>query len=189
MHPADAGYVQLAGFTRDAGFELIVHAERLITDEALAGFDLLVIPHAADDEREKTTGVGSPKLTNNEIDSIEGFVIAGGSLIILAETEQPKYGNNFALLSKRFGISILNTTMQDPTNSYKNVPTWILVDLLSSQHLNISTSQHHDLTAQVDQACFYRAGALDVLASTKVEIIARSSANASPASAALMLTT
>lgn len=181
VHPADAGYVQLAASTRDAGFELVVHAEGLITEEALAGFDLLVIPHAADDEWEKTTGVGSPKLTDGEIDSIEGFVIAGGSLVILAETEQPKYGNNFALLTERFGISILNTTVQDPTNSYKNVPTWILADLLSSQD--------HDLTAQVDQVCFYRAGALTALASTKVEIVARSSADASPANVALMMTT
>ena len=50
VHPADAGYVQLAASTRDAGFELIVHSEGLITEEALAGFDLLVIPHASDDE-------------------------------------------------------------------------------------------------------------------------------------------
>ena len=180
-HPADAGYVQLATSTRDSGFELIVHADGLITDEALAGFDVLVIPHAADDEWEKTTGVGSPKLTPAEIDCIESFVIAGGSLIILAETEQPKYGNNFALLAERFGISILNTTVQDPMNSYKDVPTWILADLLKSQK--------HDLIAQVDQACFYRAGALAALPSTHVEIIARSSANASPANAALMMTT
>ena len=181
VHPADAGYVQLATSTREAGFELVVHSEGLITDEALAGFDLLVIPHAADDEWEKTTGVGAPKLTDDEMDSIEGFVNAGGSLIILAETEQPKYGNNFALLTERFGISILNTTVQDPTNSYKDVPTWILADLFPSQH--------NDLTAQVNQVCFYRAGALSALASTKVEIVARSSANASPASAALMMTT
>ena len=181
VHPADAGYVQLATSTREAGFELVVHSEGLITDEALAGFDLLVIPHAADDEWEKTTGVGAPKLTDDEMDSIEGFVNAGGSLIILAETEQPKYGNNFALLTERFGISILNTTVQDPTNSYKDVPTWILADLFPSQH--------NDLTAQVNQVCFYRAGALSALASTKVEIVARSSANALPASAALMMTT
>lgn len=71
--------------------------------------------------------------------------------------------------------------MQDPTNSFKNVPTWILVDLLSSQHFN--------LTTQVDQVCFYCAGALAAPASTNVEIVARSSANASPSSAALMVTT
>ena len=44
VHPGDAGYVQLAASTRDSGFDLIVHAEGLITDEALAGFDVLVIP-------------------------------------------------------------------------------------------------------------------------------------------------
>ena len=179
IHPDDAGYVQLASATRDSGFDLVVHAAGLITDDALAGFDVLVIPHAADDKWEKTTGVGSPKLSNDEIDSIERFVVAGGGLIILAETEQPKYGNNFALLAERFGISILNTTVQDPTNSYNNVPTWILADLLSSQQ--------HDLTARVDQACFYRAGALTALPSTAVEVIARSSADASPANAALMM--
>lgn len=181
VHPADAGYVQLAALSRDAGFDLIVHSEGLITNEALAGIDVLVIPHAADDDWEKTTGVGSPKLTNGEIESIEGFVLAGGSLIMLAETEQPKYGNNFALLSERFGISILNTTVQDPTNSHKDVPTWILADL--------EASENHDLTAQVAQACFYRAGALLATPTTEVEIIARSSANASPAHAALIMTT
>lgn len=181
VHPADAGYVQLAASTRDAGFDLIVHREGLITDVALAGFDVLVIPHAAEDEWEKTTGVGSPQLTDKEIESIEGFVLAGGSLILLAETEQPKYGNNFALLSERFGISILNTTVQDPTNSHKDVPTWILAELLASEK--------HDLTSQVGQACFYRAGELSALPTTEVEIIARSSANASPAHAALIMTT
>ncbi len=181
VHPADAGYVQLATCTRDAGFDLKVHAEGFITDEMLAAFDVLVIPHAADDEWEKTTGIGSPKLTIEEVDCIESFVITGGSLIILAETEQPKYGNNFAQLAERFGISILNTTVQDPTNSYKDVPTWILADLLASEK--------HDLTAQVVQACFYRAGALAALPSKKVEIIAQSSADASPANAALMMTT
>ena len=181
VHPADAGYVQLASATRNAGFDLIVHGEGLITDETLSGFDVLVIPHAAEDEWEKTTGVGSPKLTNKEIESIESFVLAGGSLILLAETEQPKYGNNFALLAERFGISILNTTVQDPTNSHKEVPTWILADLFASEK--------HDLTAQVGQACFYRAGALTALPTTEVEIIARSSANASPANAALIMTT
>lgn len=181
VHPADASYVQLAACTRDSGFALIVHANGFITDEALAGFDVLVIPHAADDEWEKTTGVGSPQLTTAEIESIEAFVIAGGSLIILAETEQPKYGNNFAILAERFGILILNTTVQDPMNSFKEVPTWILADLFASQK--------YDLTAQVDQVCFYRAGALTTLPSTKVEIIAQSSANASPANAVLMMTT
>lgn len=36
VHSAEASYAQLAVSTREAGFELIVHSEGLITDEVLA---------------------------------------------------------------------------------------------------------------------------------------------------------
>ena len=120
---------------------MTVHAEGALDDTALAGVDVLVLPHAADDAWEHTTGVGSPRLTADELDAIERFVHAGGGLVILAETEQAKYGNNFADLAARFGIAIDSTTVQDPTHAFKDVPTWVLADLVRGPK--------HDLTAQV----------------------------------------
>jgi hypothetical protein len=109
-------------------------------------------------------------------------VHAGGGLVILAETEQPKYGNNFADLAARFGIAIDNTTVQDPAHAFKDVPTWVLADLVRGPK--------HDLTARVSQACFYRAGALHGIAASDVlalETVARTSDSADPARAGLVM--
>ena len=166
-----------------SGLAVSVHEDGLIDDEALAGYDALVLPHAADDAWEHTTGVGSPRLTDDELDAIERFVLAGGGLVILGETEQPKYGNNFGELAARFGITIENTTAQDPTHCYKDVPTWVLADLLRGAR--------HDLTAKVSAACFYRAGALHGAPSAdlvSLDTIARTSAAADPATAGLVMT-
>ena len=183
VNPADASYALAADAARRSGLEVDVHAEGPIDDTALAGIDVLVLPHAADDAWEHTTGVGSPRLTADELDSIERFVLAGGGLVILTETEQPKYGNNFADLALRFGIAVDNTTVQDPTHAFKDVPTWVLADLVRGPR--------HDLTAQVSQACFYRAGSLHGAAAGEVlslETVARTSSAADPALAGLIMT-
>ena len=125
VNPADASYAVAAGAAERAGLEVTVHAEGALDDAALAGIDVLVLPHAADDAWEHTTGVGSPRLAADELDAIDRFVHAGGGLVILAETEQAKYGNNFADLAARFGIAIDSTTVQDPTHAFKDVPTWV----------------------------------------------------------------
>jgi hypothetical protein len=183
VQPADASYAVAATTARRIGLGVDVHAEGLIDDNVLAGVDVLVIPHAADDAWEHTTQVGSPRLTADEFAAIERFVLAGGGLVILGETEQPKYGNNFADLAARFGIAIDNTTAQDPTHAYKGVATWVLGDL--------RRGPKYDLTAQVTSACFYRAGALhgtDAGDLVGVETVARTSADADPASAGLLMT-
>ena len=182
VNPADASYAEAASAAARSGLEVSVHTEGVIGDDALAGFDVLVLPHAADDAWEHTTGVGSPRLTVEEFDAIDRFVHAGGGLVILAETEQPKYGNNFADLAARFGIAIDNTTVQDPAHAFKDVPTWVLADLVRGPK--------HDLTARVSQACFYRAGALHGVAASDVlalETVARTSDSADPARAGLVM--
>jgi hypothetical protein len=183
VNPADASYAGAATAARRTGLVVEAHAEGPLDDATLAGFDVLVIPHAADDAWEHTTGVGSPRLTAEELDAIERYVLAGGGLIILGETEQPKYGNNFAELSLRFGIAIDNTTVQDPNHAHKNVATWVLADLVRGPK--------HDLTAQATSACFYRAGTLHGVAAANplsLETVARTSADADPASASLLMT-
>lgn len=182
VNPADASYAAAAAAATRSGLEVTVHAEGALDDTALAGIDVLVLPHAADDAWEHTTGVGSPRLTADELDAIDRFVHAGGGLVILAETEQAKYGNNFADLAARFGIAIDSTTVQDPSHAFKDVPTWVLADLVRGPR--------HDLTAQVAQACFYRAGTLHGVAASDVlalETVARTSASADPSAAGLVM--
>ncbi len=181
VNPADASYAQAADSARAAGLELAVHEDGLLDDDVLSEVDVLVLPHAADDVWEHTTGTGSPRLVDAELEAISRFVRAGGGLVILAETEQAKYGNNFADLAARFGIVVDNGTVQDPAHCYKEVPTWVLAEL--------AAGPKHDLTARVDGACFYRAGTLQADGDLdSLETVARTSASADPASAPLVMT-
>ena len=183
VNPADASYAIAADAARRAGLQVDVHVDGLLDDDALAGFDVLVLPHAAQDAWEHTTGTGSPLLEPAELAAVERFVAAGGGLLLLAETEQAKYGNNFAELAARFGVAIDNTTVQDPAHCFKDVPTWVLADLVRGPR--------HDLAAQVTQACFYRAGTLraaDGADASALETVARTSTTADPAHAGLILT-
>ena len=118
----------------------------------LADVDVLVIPHCSDEEWETTTGVGTPVHTPDELAAIEGFVAAGGGLMVLAETEQKKYGNVLGDLAARFGIDVVSTTVQDPVHRFKDVSTWVLGQP--------GPKTEHDLLAEVSRACFYRAGVL-----------------------------
>ena len=176
-NPADASYAKLAETAKEAGFDVALHETGLFDAAALGETDVLVIPHAATEEWEKTIGVGSPIFTPNEIAAIEDFVTKGGSLLLMTETEQPKYGNNFAMLAERFGVKVLNATVQDPENNHKEVPTWVL-----AQFERLTESDFAYKTANV---CLYRAGALEVSPSAKAELILKSSEVAMPAEATL----
>ena len=48
---------------------MIAFRRATLDDAALADVDVLVLPHAADDAWEHTTGVGSPRLTADELDA------------------------------------------------------------------------------------------------------------------------
>ncbi|MDP1876454.1 MAG: DUF6421 family protein [Actinomycetota bacterium] len=183
VNPADASYAQAAAAAERAGLSVAVHETGPLTDDALAPVDVLVLPHAAEDAWEHTTGSGSPRLAEDELDAIARFVRGGGGLVILAETEQAKYGNNLADLALQFGVAIDNVTVQDPGQCFKDVPTWVMADLVRGPQ--------HDLTARVGDACFYRAGSLHAAATgdiRTVETVARTSAGADPAAAGLLMT-
>ncbi len=150
--PADAGYVVAADTLRTAGYEVRAHEDGLLTPAVLSSVDVLVIPHCSDDAWEATTGVGSPAHSPDELAAIEEFVAGGGGLVVLAETEQEKYGNVLGELAGRFGIDVVSTTVQDPVHRFKDVSTWVL------GQPGAKTEQ--DLLAEVSAACFYRAGVL-----------------------------
>ena len=151
-----------------------------LDDELLADVDVLVLPHCSTDEWEATTGVGSPIYAEAEIDAIERFVRGGGGLVVLAETEQPKYGNSLAQIAARFGVEVVNATVQDPSARIHDVPTWIRVQPVADARW--------DVWAGVAGAAMYRAGVLDPAGGgeDEVAIVARTSANAAPPAAGLV---
>jgi len=177
-NPADASYAKLAKTAEANGFNVSVHHTGEITKSTLDKVSVLVIPHASTDDWEKTVGEGSPVYSAQEIEAILNFVKDGGGLVVLGETEQQKYGNNFGELTKHFGIGFLNATVQDSERKHKDVATWVLGDL--------HKSFEHDLTFRVGEACFYRSGALAIDLDAEVQVVATTSSSAMPANAPLI---
>ncbi|MGV1037400.1 MAG: DUF6421 family protein [Candidatus Nanopelagicales bacterium] len=179
-NPADDGYVKAAQTLTNRGLGVAVHVDGAISAETLLGVDVLVLPHCSTDDWEATIGVGSPVYSTSEIDAIDAFVRGGGGLVILAETEQSKYGNSLAEIAARFGVVIENATVQDSVARFNDVPTWVLAQP--------ADTAVWDVWAGVRQACLYRAGVLhmDSESTDTGVIVARSSATASPPNAGLV---
>ncbi|MFC4585013.1 DUF6421 family protein [Sphaerisporangium corydalis] len=152
-HPDDNSYARAAEILRHLGDTVAAHVEGPITPAVLAAHDVFVIAHPSADRWERTTGLGSPVLPAEELDAIERYVADGGGLVVLAECEQEKYGNNLAELLARFGVGIEHAMVQDPGNCYNGVATWVLGRPVPAAA--------DDLTAGAKEACFYRAGVLD----------------------------
>lgn len=177
-HPADSSYGRAAEALRRRDLDVATHAEGALDAAALAGADVLVIAHPSEPAWERTVpGGGSPRLTGAELDAIEAFVRAGGGLIVLAEEEQAKYGNNLAELTTRFGIGIANDIVSDYEH-HRRAPHWILAELQRA-HDGV------DLLARVHEACFYRATTLTVDAAARGRVLARTSRAASTPDAPL----
>jgi hypothetical protein len=178
-NPADASYSKMASAAAASGFGVSSFSSGLLSKQDLATADVFVLPHASTDEWEKTLGTGSPVLSPSEISAIKDFVFDGGGLVVLAETEQPKYGNNFADLTEAFGIKILNETVQDSIENFKDVATWVKADLKKSFEF--------DLGFQVSDIALYRAGVLAIEPEADAWVVAQSSPSAHPAEAPLVV--
>ena len=176
---ADASYALAAEALRSRGFEVVAHEQGAL-GEALTPGDVLVIAHPAAAGSERSSGTGSPVLAPEELDAVEEFVRAGGGLVVLAECDQDKYGNNVNELLGRFGLHVKSLTCHDGTSRHNRVSAWVLADL--------GAGAGQGLLAGVGQACFYRAGALDTTDGADgsgVQVLARTSPTAFPPSAPL----
>jgi Family of unknown function (DUF6421) len=140
---------------------------------------VLVLAHPSEPKWERTTGTGSPRLSGEELDAIEAWVAGGGGLIVLGETEQDKYGNNLNELLTRFGLQLLNDTVQDYEHS-TGAPTWILALLGAG-----ARGRDGDLLARVREACFYRATTIS--SSNGARVLARTHESASTPGAPLLV--
>ncbi|HEX7106692.1 MAG TPA: DUF6421 family protein [Acidothermaceae bacterium] len=173
-NPGDAGYLQAAAALREHGMRVEAHISGALTAEVLRDVDVVVLAHPSEGTWERVTGGGSPKLSDDEIAVLDTFVRDGGGLVVLAECEQDKYGNNLVDLLDRFGVRPLNTTAQDTVHNHRDVATWVLAELPRPRGAV-------DLLARVETACFYRAGALQFSDGVEANVLARTSATADPA--------
>lgn len=179
-NPADSSYAEAARTLAVAGFDVAVHVDGPLTAGILADVDVLVLPHCSDDAWESTVGVGSCVYTGAEISVIEGFVRRGGGLVVLAETEQAKYGNNLGAIAQLFGVGVVNATAQDPVARFNDVSTWIMLEPHDAHGCTVF--------ADVQAACFYRSGVLEVQADqSDAYAFATSSPTASPANAPVLV--
>jgi hypothetical protein len=175
-HPADSSLAAAAAALDARDFTVAANPDRALDPETLAGVDVLVIAHPSDPKWERTVNGASPRLAAAEIDAIDAFVNDGGGLIVLAETEQDKYGNNLNDLLARFGVRVENATVQDYEHQ-RDAPSWVLA------RLEPPDGTGPDLLARVEAACFYRAGTLALADGGRV--LARTHETAAPPSAPL----
>ncbi|HEX8121384.1 MAG TPA: DUF6421 family protein [Solirubrobacteraceae bacterium] len=176
-HPGDSSYARAAGALRERDFTVEAHVAGALDAPALAAADVLVIAHPSEPAWERTVPGGSPRFEAHELDAIEAFVAAGGGLVVLAEEEQAKYGNNVADLVARFGIEIDNAVVSDYERHHK-APSWVLADVTPAR------VDGTEVTARVGAACFYRTTTL-----SGGRAIARASATSSAPGAALAAVT
>ncbi|MEU6779258.1 DUF6421 family protein [Nonomuraea angiospora] len=172
-HPDDNSYARAAGLLRHLGHTVGAHTAGALTPETLAEQDVLVIAHPSGERWERTIGQGSPVFSAAELDAIESFVADGGGLVVLAEEEQDKYGNNLRELLWRFGVGVAHTTVRDPKHAHRDVATWVLAEPATTS----------GLLAGVRAACFYRTGVLTVAG--EGEVLFATSPTADPAGAPL----
>jgi hypothetical protein len=180
-HPEDSSYARAADALRARSFAVEAHSTGALHEAALAGAAVLVVAHPSEPKWERTVpGSGPPRFDASELDAIERFVHAGGGLILLAEEEQEKYGNNLAELAERFGIGIGNEVVSDYEHHHAGAPSWVLGELFRGLG-SCGTA----VLARVEQACFYRATSLEP--SAKSLVLASAAATASTPGAPLFL--
>jgi hypothetical protein len=177
-HPADASYAKAADALRDEAF-LIEPNDDQLSAAVLDGCDVLVIAHPSDPAWERTTGMGSPQLSDDELRAVEAFVAEGGGLIVLGETEQEKYGNNLNRLLAHFGLRLENDTVQDYEHNLR-APSWIIAELMEGER-----GRGGDVLSRVHEACLYRA--TTIATSNGSRVLARSHATASSPGAPLIV--
>src|SRR3954468_22328238 len=113
-HPEDSSYARAADALRARSFAVEAHTRGALDGDALKDVAVLVVAHPSEPRWERTVpDSGAPRFSAGELDAIERFVARGGGLVLLAEEEQEKYGNNLAELAARFGIEIANDLLSD----------------------------------------------------------------------------
>src|SRR3954471_8070036 len=178
-HPPDSSFALAAEALRERSLAADAHVSGPLSLDALADVAVLVIAHPSEPKWEHVVpGGGSPMLSAEELDAVEAFVHAGGGLVLLAEEEQDKYGNNVGALAARFGVGVESALVSDYEHHHEGAPHWVLVSLGDGR-------SETDLLARVDAACFYRATTLS--AGPDARVLARAGEGSSAPGAPLLV--
>ncbi|MDQ3742658.1 MAG: DUF4350 domain-containing protein, partial [Actinomycetota bacterium] len=128
-HPGDSSYAAAAEALRARDFTVEAHVAGPLDAAALSDADIVVVAHPSEPAWERVVPGGSPRFGDDELDALEAFVARGGGLVLLAEEEQAKYGNNLVALAARFGITIDNAVVSDYEHHHREAPHWVLGEL------------------------------------------------------------
>ncbi|MEA3212497.1 MAG: hypothetical protein QOE70_5554 [Chthoniobacter sp.] len=172
--PANASYQRAADALAARDFTVRRNVASPIDGALLAETDVLALVHPCDSKWERTTSQNPPALSPDEIAAIQDFVRAGGGLVIIAENEHDKYGDNLNELLAPTGLRIENGVAFDRTSCVNENPEWVLGEPQPAS----------PLAHRASRACFYRAGWLAAREPATVEW--RTSGNASPPAAGLI---
>lgn len=145
---ANSSYHMAAAALTARDFLVARNIARPLDAAALADADVLVLPHPCDARWERTTSSGSPALSPVEIEAVQTFVRGGGGLLVIAEYEHAKYGDNLNELLAPTGLRIENGTAFDHSACVHDNPEWLFG----------SPAEETPLAHGVGRACFYRAG-------------------------------
>lgn len=178
VNPTDSTMLIAREELEKAGFNISINTEPDFTQVRLEGYNALIYTHNSDPKYEKTTGVGSAKLTADELKALENYVRDGGGLLVVAEHENDKYNNSMAELLSIFGIELRSNTVVDPQKSFNNVSSWVRPDLINAGD---------GVLSRVNNLVFYRAGSLLVNDVSGAKVKAKSGVNADPQSEAMLL--
>jgi hypothetical protein len=157
-HPADSSYAQAAERLRRMDLDVRAHTEGRLSPAVLASCDVLVIAHPSEPRWERTVPGGGPLLSEDELDAVHAFVAAGGGLLVLAEEEHDKYGNNVAELLAPYGVEVRHEVLSDYTH-HDRAPHWVLAAPARGAQGRVDGTA---LLTGVRSACFYRGATLEL---------------------------
>ena len=178
QNPDDASLVGSADRLTRAGLRVRAITGGSLIDE-LENVDVLVVAHPSDPRWEKTVGTGLSTFSGDEIDAIVAHVEHGGGLVVLAEHEQDKYGNNVNELLARFGLGVSNVTVTDVSRSFSGVAAWVRPVL---------NQPGRGVLSKVDEIVMYRGGTIIGDGLSAATVVAASGPQASPAQAPMLVT-
>lgn len=181
-HPADASYAAAAAALGRRDFAVAANRDRALDGGVLEAADVLVLAHPADRRYERTVSDRSPRLSAEEIDAVEGWVRAGGGLLVLGETEQNKYDTNVGDLLARFGLGVEHDTVQDYAH-HAGAPSWVRGRVQEG-----ARGAGGDVLARVADVAFYRAGTVRAPEDAQVLVRASPAATAPDAPLAAVAT-
>jgi hypothetical protein len=111
----DSGLATLTSELRKAGYTVSPSKSGPITQQTLSDYDILVIPEP---------GTPPKPFTNQEIETISGFVRDGGGLLLIAlgwswvdYSGRPIHENPANQLGREFGMVVNDDLIVDPTNN------------------------------------------------------------------------